>query len=357
MKRSATAIAIAAVLFIVLDVVAATTNPHADYDAATLAMALVTGSVYVVAGLMATAKRPGSRVGRLLSVAGLLILLSLLSQSSAALPYTIGIICFWIPAAVIAQILVTFPTGRIGPWTEKLLVGAAYLSAAVIDIGLWFFLDPRSLGCTTCPRNLLLIRNDVQLADRISGFNTWSGNGIAAAILVLLAYRWWHATAAGRRVLGPPLWVGAILTGEFMLLADHPEWLLPSSRFFWVDQVLTAAYPVAFLVGLLRTRMSRSAVGDLVIELGQGSLPAGGLRDALAERLGDPSLELAYSVDEAGGWVDEGGHPYELPAPGNGRTATTLEFEGEPVAAVIHDDALLHEPELIEAVSPLRAWP
>ena len=48
----------------------------------------------------------------------------------------------------------------------------------------------------------------------------------------------------------------------------------------------------------------------------------------------------------------------ELPAPGNGRTATTLEFEGEPVAAVIHDDALLHEPELIEAVlSRLRVWP
>ena len=172
---------------------------------------------------MATAKRPGSRVGRLLSVAGLLILLSLLSQSSAALPYTIGIICFWIPAAVIAQILVTFPTGRIGPWTEKLLVGAAYLSAAVIDIGLWFFLDPRSLGCTTCPRNLLLIRNDVQLADRISGFNTWSGNGIAAAILVLLAYRWWHATAAGRRVLGPPLWIGVDPDGRIHASCRPPR--------------------------------------------------------------------------------------------------------------------------------------
>ena len=114
--------------------------------------------------------------------------------------------------------------------------------------------------------------------------------------------------------------------------------------------MLTAAYPVAFLLGLLRTRMSRSAVGDLVIELGRGSMPVGGLRDALAKRLGDPSLQLAYAVDEAGGWVDEDGHPIELPVSGSRRTATVLEFEGEQVAALIHDEALEHEPELVEAV-------
>jgi hypothetical protein len=79
-------------------------------------------------------------------------------------------------------------------------------------------------------------------------------------------------------------------------------------------------------------------------------MPVGGLRDALAKRLGDPSLQLAYVVDEAGGWVDESGHPIEPPAPGSRRTATTLEFEGEPVAALIHDEALRHEPELVEAV-------
>jgi len=126
--------------------------------------------------------------------------------------------------------------------------------------------------------------------------------------------------------------------------------LSPTSRFFWVDQVLTVAYPLAFLLGLLRTRISRSAVGDLVIELGQGSMPVGGLREALADRLGDPSLELAYAVDDAGGWVDEAGHPIAIPSPGSGRIATTLELEGEPIAALIHDDAVLDDPELVEAV-------
>ena len=348
--RTQIAIACVAAALVVLDIVATATSRHADFDPATLAMALITGVVYVVAGSIAARKRPESRVGSLLCIAGLFFLAALLGQSNDALLYTIGLVSFWIPSAVIAHIIVTFPSGRIRAWTESMVVGAAYLNALVILPTVWLFLDPQGLGCTTCPRNLLLIRSDLTLADRISGFNTWFAIGIAAAMLCLITYRWWHATAAGRRILGPPLWVGAVLTVEFILVSNHVEWLSPRSRFFWVDQALTVAYPLAFLLGLLRTRMSRSAVGDLVIELGRGTMPAGGLRDALAERLGDPSLEVAYTVEEAGGWIDESGRPIELPVAGSGRTSTTLEFEGEPVAALIHDDALRHEPQLIEAV-------
>ncbi|MGZ5213016.1 MAG: sensor histidine kinase [Actinomycetota bacterium] len=348
--RAQMAIACAAAALVVLDIVATASSQHAEFGAATLAMALTTGAIYVVAGSIAARKRPESRIGSLLCIAGLLFLASLLGQSNDALIYTIGLVCFWIPSAVIAHIIVTFPSGRIRAWTEWLVVGTSYLNALVILPAIFLFLDPQGLGCTTCPRNLLLIRADLTLVHRISRFNTWFVIGIAAAMVCVLTYRWWHATAAGRRILGPPLWVGAVLTAEFILVANHVEWLSPTSRFFWVDQALTVAYPLAFLLGLLRTRMSRSAVGDLVIELGRGTMPAGGLRDALAKRLGDPTLELAYAVDEAGGWVDESGHPTELPPSGSGRTATTLEFEGEPVAALIHDEALRHEPELVEAV-------
>ena len=340
----------AAALLVVLDVVATATSRHADLTGATLTMSLVTGLAYVVTGLIAARKRPQSRIGSLLCIAGLLFLASLLSQSNLALPYTIGLVCFWIPSAVIAHIILTFPTGRIRSWTERLLVGTAYLNALVIVPSIWLFLDPQGLWCPTCPRNLLLIKSDVELADQISSFNTWFTLGIAIAMLGILAYRWWQATKAGRRIYGPPLWVGSVLTAEFIVVANHTEWLSPTSRFFWVDQALTIAYPFAFLLGLLRTRMSRSAVGDLVIELGQGSMPVGGLRAALAKRLGDPSLELVYAVDEAGGWVDETGRPFELPVSGSARTATMLEFEGKPVAALIHDEALRHEPELVEAM-------
>ncbi len=92
-------------------------------------------------------------------------------------------------------------------------------------------------------------------------------------------------------------------------------------------------------------------MGDLVIELGQGSMLIGGLRDVLAKRLGDPSLKLVYAVEEAGGWVDQAGHLVELPAEGSRQTATTLELDGEPIAALIHDRSLRSDPELVEAVA------
>ena len=266
------AIACAAAALVVLDVIATATSRHAWFDAATLTMAIATSLVYVVAGLIGDTRRPESHVGRLLCIAGLLFLATLLNQSNVALLYTIGWVCYWIPEAVLAHIVLTFPTGRIRSWTEVVLVGTAYLNGVVIAQGQWLFLDQRAVfGCSTCPRNLLLIRPDLAIAEQLDLFGTWFTAGIAAAMVVVLAYRWWHATAAGRRILGPPLWVGIALSVEYIFVVYHPEWLSPPSRFFWVDQVLTAAYPVAFLVGLLRTRMSRSAVGDLVIELGRGS--------------------------------------------------------------------------------------
>ena len=60
---------------------------------------------------------------------------------------------------------------------------------------------------------------------------------------------------------------------------------------------MLTAVPLIFLVGLLRARLARSAVGDLLVDLREPAAP-GALRDALARALRDPSLELAYWVPE-----------------------------------------------------------
>ena len=53
------------------------------------------------------------------------------------------------------------------------------------------------------------------------------------------------------------------------------------------------AIPIAVLYVLLQARMARGAVADLVVEMGPTPTPAR-LRDALANALGDPSLQVAY---------------------------------------------------------------
>ena len=60
------------------------------------------------------------------------------------------------------------------------------------------------------------------------------------------------------------------------------------------------------LVGLLSTRLARSALGGLVMELDRPLLP-GELQASLARTLGDPSLQLLYPREGQNRWVDAGG--------------------------------------------------
>jgi signal transduction histidine kinase len=117
-----------------------------------------------------------------------------------------------------------------------------------------------------------------------------------------------------------------------------------------------AALPFAFLTGLMRSRAWRTgAVTDLVETLGTAP-ERGRLRAALSEALGDPTLEVAYWLPEAGQYVDESGHRVELPAGDDpDRAATEVEREGRCVGVLLHDKALSDEPELVNTVAVAAA--
>jgi signal transduction histidine kinase len=80
----------------------------------------------------------------------------------------------------------------------------------------------------------------------------------------------------------------------------------------------------------------------------------GGVRVALAGTLDDPSIELAYRSAESALYTDAYGRPVDVAADGR-RAVTEVLHEGRPVAAVVHDRALLRDPGLMEeAVSAAR---
>jgi signal transduction histidine kinase len=77
----------------------------------------------------------------------------------------------------------------------------------------------------------------------------------------------------------------------------------------------------------------------------------GRLRGALAIALGDPALRVAYRQSH-GGWVDPDGAPLDLAEPGPGRAVRKIRDErGLAVAAIVHAEALRHEPELVDAAA------
>jgi signal transduction histidine kinase len=117
--------------------------------------------------------------------------------------------------------------------------------------------------------------------------------------------------------------------------------------------IALAAVPFAFLAGLARSRVAgAAALSELVARLGAGPTA---LRDAVADALGDPSLEVAYWLPEREEWVDAAGASFALPPPGSARACTPVERDGRPVAMLVHDAAVADERELVSAVGGAAA--
>ena len=158
------------------------------------------------------------------------------------------------------------------------------------------------------------------------------------------------ATPRLRRVLAPLL-LAAVLAAlraisefAFTFVSPPPEFV---HRLYWWQVAGQILLPVALLAGLLRARLARAHIGDLLLEL--DSTPPDGIRDALARHLGDASLELVFWLPERGAYVDGNGVTVELPLPGAGRSVTAIAHDGEPVAAILHDPSLDEEPELVRS--------
>jgi signal transduction histidine kinase len=88
-------------------------------------------------------------------------------------------------------------------------------------------------------------------------------------------------------------------------------------------------------------------VTDLVLDLGETR--AGTLRDALAGALGDPTLEVGYRLGD--GYVKADGRPLALPSPGSQRVLTPVERNGDTIAVLLHDHAVLNDPGLSDALA------
>jgi class 3 adenylate cyclase len=183
---------------------------------------------------------------------------------------------------------------------------------------------------------------------------------ITLAILVLIVQRWRHSTSAGRRQLSPVLFAGVVGLAAFAgditaynvgatggagatgatMIAGFTSVLLVLAR---------AAVPIGFLLGLVRTRLDRALVGELIVQLRQAPSPER-LEAVIAATVHDQSLRLVYWSPTAGAYRDGRGRLVRLTAE-PGRVTTFVERGGSPLAAIDHDAALSDDPELLEAVA------
>ena len=162
-----------------------------------------------------------------------------------------------------------------------------------------------------------------------------------------LVGRWRHSSPAAQRALAPVLLAGAATLLLFAIsVGAQPFSQTVAEVSGWVASLVLIGVPFLFLVGLLESRLARADITRVLAEQ-----PVGGVQERIRDLLRDPTAELLYACAEpTRGYVDVDGNPREALAE-PGRAITVIEREGRPLAAMVHDEMLLEEPELLEQVA------
>jgi signal transduction histidine kinase len=316
---------------------------------------LAAGWSLVFAGLALWARRPGSRSGPLLAVAGLAWFLVEANdpEVGSSLIFTTGLVSFAACPPLIAHAALAYPHDRVRSRVDLVAVGVGY-AAGIGVLGLLSaaLYDTRAQGCLGCPTNLVHIGGSTGANQTTARVGLWLVLGWAIVAVALLGWRIASADDARRRftaaVLAPAAIYLALVAGD----AAHGigrgfESNDPTDRRLWAAQaVALLAMAVGTTWERLRSLRMRRELGRLVVEL-DAAPRSGGVRDALARALGEPDLVLGYPNAEAG-WIDSTGKPVALPQTA---AVTQLKADGERVAAIGHRAGALEDPDLVQEIA------
>lgn len=266
----------------------------------------VVGFTLLCAGTVAWHRRPGSLVGPLMGFAGLTWFAGNLWPSF-----------LFLHRGPLVHLHLSYPTGRVRWWPVKATVASAYVTTAVEVVA----------------------RNDRMTI------------ALAALVVVAAAVAYRRTSGTARRA-GVPALLAAFAFASVLALgaaARLAGWEVDRGT-LWAYDAVVAGVVLVLLVDLLRGRWADAVVTDLVVDLGSRA-DTGTLRDELARALGDRTLVLGYWLPDERSYIDDAGSPVELDVIAPGRVITPIDDEGEPVAVLIHDAAVLDDTGLVEGVA------
>ena len=313
-RRLAAAVALGVALYAGALVLVVTGEPREPQTLNLFALVLVAGLVFTVTGAIAAWRRPNNRTGAQMLAVGLLWSLGALQATNTSLPFTLGFVLSGLAFAAFAHLILSYPTGLLRREDRPLVwavLGLVTLGPLAITL-----VDPSPIPtCENCPGERLPRRRPAGAdpgGDRGAALAAGGRHGLRRATRAPLS----AGDSPLRRVLGPVYLVTLVALVD--LVASGVVGTVDASAGLVVELVAIcslALMPIAFLAGILRTRLARAGIADLVIALGNGTP----LKAALADALGDPSLDLAYWSPQRQGWVDDEGRTLSEPI-ARGRT-------------------------------------
>ena len=327
------------------------TSDHTDLRGAVTVLGLTIGWGFIGTGLFTWARRPDNGLGSLMTLTGFAFLVAGLSSSNIPAVFTVGAFLSSVYIVTTMHTLLAAPYGTLSPGDRRIVI-AAYLLVTVGVLPLYLFFDPSS-QCANCPDNVFLIHDSKSVVDIASVVINLTGVVIIGLVLRSLVRRWRSGTRAERRLYTPMYAAGVALMialiGNLVLQSANSDSKAADVAFV-VSLVPFALVPYLFLGSLVRARLLEGgAVTRLMRRLSE-TPSAGGLRDALAEALEDPSLELVYWLPEGERYVDFRGRPYLLPEDDPSRAVHAITRDGQCVAAIIYDGRLREAETHVQAV-------
>jgi signal transduction histidine kinase len=311
---------------------------------------LLIGWSFVGSGLVAWHRPRTIRFGALMLAVGFAWFAAALTASNSPVLFSIGLVIAPLWIGIFLHALLSFPTGRLESPTTRLIVAVYYFDVTVVQLAWVMFADvQRSPDCASCPQNVFLVSVRPAVASAILIVEQ-PILGVLSLLgaLVLLVQRWRRATIPLRRALAPVLVSGGVCLLVLLLTILLEPFSFGAGRLVgWLGGLAFTAVPLAFLAGLLRQRLARSAVGNLVVELSETAAPPD-LREALSRALRDPSLRIGYWLPDSDRYVDVEGRAFDLPTDVE-LASTAVEHGGQRVAVLVHDASLLDDPDLIRA--------
>jgi signal transduction histidine kinase len=316
----------------------------------------------VLTGLYWRRQRPQSRYALLLIVAGFLNAPYALQSSAAPWAFSAGVIWEAVIYMTTLVLILAFPTGRLDGLVVRLLLAAgiagSVFTVVIVMVAPVIGPDGSISGCLgACPENGLFVSANVALATRLNDVNRAIIVVNALATIALLGYRFATGTPPRRRALaiGAPIAVFFLLTqaayqGSRLVGLDAGAFYTTAQ---WAIAAGRASVWYGFLLALVAAELFAGRVLRRIVEESLRRPTLGELETMLREPLGDPELRLAFW--DSGTWVGESG---DVVTAGADRVLTTVERDGRPAVAVVHDPELAEDPELVHAAGAmaLLAW-
>ena len=321
--------------------------------AATKQVEVAVGWSFLAVGLIAWRRRPDAPSGILMILFGFAWLIRLVGAIANPVAGWVGGVVAAASLGLLVHLLVTFPKGRITTGLQRGVVLAGYLLAVPVAV---VVVAVGNLHGNGPPPGMLPGIPTVTSGESADLIEKLWATSIVTLLLVAAAVvliRWHQAPPAAHRAARPTVFGGTAIA--LTIAAERAGTLVPYSEVAanllgWSARVVLLVWPLALLIDVLRSRLDRSSLTQLMLQFEDGTPMPERLQAVVAGALHDPTARLAYWLPDRDAFVDAAGEIVDVDRPGPDRAVTFLERNGTRLAALEHDRSLQGEQELVNGV-------